>query len=348
MLEASRQIVETRYFETLARVARLQAERDNLDSVIWPERLSQQADNLPSVRSAMAGQNKLFETRQATSQGTINQLNQRIAQTQNQIAGLRSLITSQRGQLESLNLEIAELKRGVEKGVVSQNRYNAMIREKIRLEGEVQRNGSEVTRFQNVVSENRVTMLQVKREFDETVLSELRAAQTEASDFKEQLTSASDQTKRIDVRAPSAGIVHNLAITTIGGVVRAGEEIMQIIPQNERLLVEAQVQPQDIDQIYTGQVATIRLSAFNQRKTPELNGRVLQASANSLTDPVTGFPYYSVRLEIPAEELSRLDSNLQLLPGMPAEAFMQTDSRSVLSYLIKPASDAMSRSFREE
>jgi len=139
-----------------------------------------------------------------------------------------------------------------------------------------------------------------------------------------------------------------MTVTTIGGVVAPGQEIMQIIPADDRLIIEAQVDPADIDQIYPGQKTTVRLSAFNMRTTPEMNGLVLQSSADRIIDQVTGMPYYSVKIEIPPNELARLPENLTLLPGMPAESFMQTDSRSVLSYILKPATDAMDHTFREE
>lgn len=346
MLEANRELVETRYYETLSRVSRLAAERDGADEIIWPDELSGANDD-PVVAAAMRGQEKLFFTRKATAIGTAQQLNQRIEQSRNQISGLYSIVVSQQDQLDSLKAELSELQRGVDLGVVSLNRFNSMNREKYRLEGEIQRNGTEISRLRNVISETEVTKLQAQRDLDESILTELRSAKTEASDFREQLTSASDQRNRIDVKSPSDGIVHSLAVTTIGGVITPGQEIMQIIPQDDRLIIEAQVQPQDIDQIYEGQPATIRFSAFNQRRTPELNGFVLKSSADSLVDQVTGFPYYSVKLEVPQDEIDQLQG-LQLLPGMPAEAFMQTESRSVLSYLVKPATDAMRRSLREE
>lgn len=346
MLEANRSLVETRYYESLARVARLEAERDDIDAIIWPVMLEDQKTNRV-VQVAMLGQEKLFEARVVAAKGLVRQLRQRIAQNTNQIEGLRSLILSQNSQVNLLDSELADLKVGLDKGVVTRARYNSMARERTRIEGDMARNGTEIARLRNAITETEVEILQAHRERQESILTELRSAQTEASDFREQLTSAADQRRRIDVRSPSDGVVHNLLVTTIGGVVQPGQDIMQIIPQNDRLIVDAQVQPQDIDQIYEGQPARIRFSALNARRTPELNGTVLKSSPDRLVDQVTGLPYYSVKLIVPPAELERLQGQT-LLPGMPAEAFMQTQSRSVISYLIKPASDAMSRSFREE
>jgi HlyD family secretion protein len=190
-------------------------------------------------------------------------------------------------------------------------------------------------------------ILQLRRDRLEQVLTELRTAQTELSDLTEQAVTAKDQRDRVDVLSPVHGTVHNLLVNTVGGVVAPSQEIMQIIPQDDRLIVEAQVQPSDIDMVYKGQAARLRLSAFNARTTPEIDGVVLQASPDRLIDQISGLPYYSARIEIPADELPKL-GGLFLLPGMPADVYLQTEKRSVLSYIIKPATDAMSRGLREE
>lgn len=347
MLDANEDLVNTRLRETMARVARLEAERDSQDEISWPNDLvSAKAD--PIVASAMIGQEKLFNARSIAGQGQVEQLNQRIAQVKDQIDGLNSLISSKDNQAQKIREEVDAKRTLVEKGWLAKPVILTLEREELRLKGDVANHQSEIARLNNSISETNVQILQLKRERQAEVLTELRQAETEASDFKEQLTTASDQLRRIDVIAPVTGKVHNMTVTTIGGVVSPGQDIMQIIPADDRLIIEAQVEPADIDQIYVGQKTTVRLSAFNVRSTPEMNGLVLQASADRIIDQVTGFPYYSVKIEIPTDELARLPKNLTLLPGMPAESFMQTESRSVLSYIMKPATDAMDHTFREE
>ena len=157
-----------------------------------------------------------------------------------------------------------------------------------------------------------------------------------------------DQSDRIEIRSPVDGTVLNTAVNTVGEVIAPGEVLMQIVPAGERLIIETQVDPADIDEVYPGQLTNVRLSAFNARSTPELEGEVLATAPDRLVDQVTGLPYFLVRVTIPPEEMARLPQSLQLQPGMPAEAFMQTESRSVLSYLTKPANDAMRRAWREE
>lgn len=345
-IEANRKIVETRHYETLARVARLQAERDQLDSIAWPAELENLASD-PVVQRAMTGQEKLFQARRTAYWGQVNQLRRRVAQLNDQIEGLGSLIGANLRQVTLIRGELVDLREGLNRGVVTRTRYNSVQREQARLEGDIANSQAEIARIQNSIGETDIQILQLRREQQEQVLTELRDAQTESSDYREQLTSASDQRDRIELRAPSAGIVHNLSVTTIGGVIAPGQEIMQIIPDGERLIVEAQVQPQDVDQIYPGQPAIIRFSAFNARTTPEVSGEVLQVSADRLLDPVTGFPYFTIKLVVPPDELKRLGA-VSLIPGMPAEAFMQTQSRSVLSYVMKPVTDAMRRAGREE
>lgn len=347
MLDANEDLVNTRLRETMARVARLEAERDNLSSIDWPAELTSTRDD-PMVASAMLGQEKLFNARRVAASGQVQQLQQRIAQFKDQIDGLNSLISSKENQAIKIREEADAKRTLVEKGWLAKPVILTLEREELRLQGDVANHQSEIARIMNSISETDVQILQLRRERQAEVLTELRQADTEASDFKEQLTTASDQLRRIDVIAPVSGKVHNMTVTTLGGVVAPGQEIMQIIPADDRLIIEAQVEPADIDQIYPGQKTTVRLSAFNMRTTPEMNGLVIQSSPDRIIDQVTGMPYYSVKIEIPTDELARLPENLTLLPGMPAESFMQTDSRSVLSYILKPATDAMDHTFREE
>lgn len=347
MLDANEDLVNTRLRETMARVARLEAERDGLDAIEWPSELVATRSN-PIVGSAMLGQEKLFTARKVAASGQVQQLKQRIAQSKDQIDGLNSLISSKENQAMKIREEAAAKRTLVEKGWLAKPVILTLEREELRLQGDVANHQSEIARLINAISETNVQILQLQRERQAEVLTELRQADTEASDFNEQLTTASDQLRRIDVIAPVSGKVHNMTVTTVGGVVAPGQEIMQVIPADDRLIIEAQVEPADIDQIYPGQKTTVRLSAFNMRTTPEMNGLVIQSSPDRIIDQVTGMPYYSVKIEIPTDELARLPESLTLLPGMPAESFMQTESRSVLSYILKPATDAMDHTFREE
>jgi len=347
MLDVNREIVDVQLHETLARVIRLQIERDGLSQITWPETLIA-AQGEPRVLRAMTGQEKLFEARRAAALGQASQLRQRIAQSEDQIVGLESLMLSKESQIVKIREELVAKREIMEKGFLGKPAVLVLEREELRLEGDVQNHQADISRLKNSIAETREQIRQLQRDRQAEILTELRSAELEASGFREQLIAASAQADRIEITSPVTGRVHNLVVSTEGGVVTPGQELMQIIPEDGKLIVVAQVLPQDIDQIYEGQPTRVRFSAFNARRTPELNGEVLKVSPDRLTDPATGFPYYEVEVNVPDSELARLDESLTLLPGMPAESFMQTQSRSVFNYLIQPASDAMQRAGREE
>ena len=346
-IKANFEIITVQLNETLASVYRLQAERDQLPNIQWPEELLA-AREQPRVARAIKGQENLFAARRSALGGQVSQLRDRIEQFQQQINGLDAQISSKRNQATKIREEAAAKRTLVARGYLGKPAVLALEREQLRLEGDVANHQADIARLQGNISETRQQIRQLTRDMQAQVLTDLRQVELEASGFREQLTSASAQSGRIEITAPVTGIVHDMQITTIGGVIPPGELIMKIIPSGAQLLIEAQVQPQDIDQVYIGQPTTVRLSAFNMRRTPELNGEVLSVAPDRLIDQMTGMPYYVVKITIPPEELARLDENLILIPGMPAESFMQTDNRSVLSYLLKPATDAMTRAGREE
>ena len=347
-IDASREIVDVQLNETRARVERLKAERDGLDAIPFPDDLLEAATTEPRVARAVDGQRKLFEARRDALRGNSAQLRERLRQSEDQISGSSALVRSNREQIRKLEQERIAKQTLLEKGFIGKPAVLAIEREQLRLEGEVQNRQSEIDRLRAQISETRAQIAQLERDRQAEVLTELRQAETEASGFREQLTAASAQAGRVTITAPVAGTVHGLKVTTTGGVIQPGQELMQIIPSGAALVVLTQVAPQDVDQVYVGQDTRVRLSAFNARTTPELFATVARIAPDRLIDEATGFPYYEVEVNIPADQLARLSETQELLPGMPAESFMQTDSRSVLSYLLKPAVDAMQRAGREE
>ena len=345
-IDASRTIVEKRLFEAQARIDRLKAEWNETTEISWSKILVD-AKTRADVTEILTGQQKLFEARKKSMNGQVAQLRQRIAQSREQIQGLRDLIDSKQAQISLIGEELEGLRTLLEKGYVSKTRVLALEREQARLGGDISTHRSDISRTNSAIGETEIQILQIKKDATSEILTELRQVESERSDLSEQLITASDQFKRIDITSPVAGIVHDMSVTTIGGVIAPGQAILQIIPTNERLIIEARIQPIDIDQVYVGQPARINLSAFSQRTTPQLDGFVINTSADSLIDQVTGAPYFSVRIEIPASERAKL-GGLTLIPGMPAESFIQTEERTVLNYILKPFSDQLGRSFREE
>lgn len=345
-LTANRSLVQNRFVEAKALRARLVAERDEKTNIPWEE-IFPVSGRDDIVKKAIADQEQLFQTRLSGYSGQIDQLRQRIAQSRDQINGYEARIVTQNEQAKLVNDEANAFRELNRRGQGYKIRINQLEREFARLQGEINSSKSEIARIKNLIGETRIEILQVKRARQEQVLTELRSTESLESDLREQLITADDQTKRIDIVSPVDGIVHNMSVTTLGGVVTPANPIMEIIPVNDRLVVETQVDPISIDQIYIGQATTVRLSAFNTRTTPELDGTISNISASTVVDQYTGISYYVVRVEIPPEQIARLNG-LTLIPGMPAEAFIQTDERSVWNYLIKPATDQFNRAFREE
>lgn len=223
----------------------------------------------------------------------------------------------------------------------------ALEREAARLKGERSQLIASVAQAKGKISEIELQIIQVDQDLRSEVSKELREIQGKTAELVERKVAAEDQLKRIDIRAPQDGVVHQLAVHTIGGVINASEPLMLIVPVADQLMVDVKVPPQDIDQIAIGQPAVLRFAAFNQRTTPEINGVVKRIAADITQDQKTGIAYYDVRISMPQEELARLGGGLTLVPGMPVEGFIKTRERSVISYLLKPLSDQIEKAFRE-
>lgn len=345
-LNANRDLLSLRLNEAEALRARLIAERDNQSSIPWNTKFPEET-RTPSLDLIIQDQQKLFETRKNAYRGELQQLQKQLQQASEQIDGLTSQSEANEQQLEIIVRELIGLRELFKDGYVSQTRILALEREQAGLSGEIARIAADVARTKTAIGETEIEILQVSRAREESSLTELRIKESEISDLQQQLIAASDQAGRVDIIAPVSGRVHNMGITTLGGIVTPASRIMDIIPDTARLIVESRVEPMYVDQLYIDQVTTVRLSAFNQRTTPELNGKVTSISATTTVDEITGMTFYTVKIEIPPKEISRLEG-LVLVPGMPAEAFMQTDKRTVVNYLLKPATDQLSRAFREE
>jgi HlyD family secretion protein len=196
------------------------------------------------------------------------------------------------------------------------------------------------------IAELELQIIQVDQDLSSEVAKELREIDGKIGEFVERKVSALDQLKRTDIRSPQDGTVFQSTVHTVGGVIPAGEPIMMIVPDADKLTVEARVNPQDIDKVHAGQLAVLRFSAFNSRTTPEISGTVSQVSADVTNDQRMNQSYYTIRIAMTADEVARL-GNVRLVPGMPVEAFVKTSDRTVLSYLMKPLSDQINRAFRE-
>jgi len=332
--------------EMMARKARLESERDGLDTITFPAQLLAEADD-PDRAAAMDSERKLFNLRKTARSGQKAQLRERVAQLGEEITGLAAQQNSKAKEIALIERELAGVRELWKQNLVQLTRLTALEREAARLDGERGQLVAASAQTKGKIAETALQILQIDQDIASDVAKELREVDGKIGELVERKVAAEDQLKRIDIRAPQDGTVFQLAVHTIGGVITAGDPIMLIVPEADNLSVEVKVNPQDIDQLQLNQKAILRFSAFNIRTTPEIEGVVTRISADTSTDQRTGQSYYTVRIAMPADQIERL-GEVKLLPGMPVEAFMQTRDRTMLSYLIKPLHDQFLRAFREK
>ncbi len=332
--------------ELAARKARLQAERDGVLSITVPAELAARSSE-EQVKQVIAGEQRLFDLRRASRAGQQEQLRQRIEQLNQEIEGLTAQAEAKAQEFKLIEWERVGARELWQKKLMPITKMITLEREATRVAGEKGNLVSMIARAKARIAETELQIIQINRDLASEVAKELREIDSKMGEFVERKVTAEDQLKRIDIRAPQAGTVHESTVHTIGGVINAGEAIMLIVPKADNLSVEVRVAPQDIDQLHLGQTAMLRFSAFNQRTTPEIKGSVTRVSADITTDEKTGANYYTVRISLSEKEMSRL-GDIELVPGMPVEAFIKTGDRRVLSYLVKPLSDQITRAFREQ
>lgn len=343
--KANLAVVSTQLLDLYAQEARLLAERDGSETITFSTRASALGGR-EETKLTQEGQINLLNARRASLRGRKDQLAEQITQFERQIEGLDAQQTAKEAEIALIDTELADLTGLFEKGLVSKPRVIALKRERTRLEGE--RGGliAQIAQVREGISERRIQILQLDDEMQASVLEQLQEVRLRIAGLEEQRIAAEDELQRVDVLAPRSGFVHQLAVHTIGGVIAPGEVLMLIVPQEDLLVVEAQVQPKDISQLSSGQNARIRFPSFDQRTTPDLTAHVKTISPDLQRDQITGHHFYSVRLSIPDQELAKLEGK-HLVPGMPAEAFVETGDRTVFSYLMKPLHDQLVHAMRE-
>ena len=346
LARANLAIIATRLLELQAQEARLKAERDGGETLVVPEPLVPRRTEA-EVAAVLEGQRGLLDARRTSREGRKAQLAEQIKQFSEQITGLEAQRDAKDREIRLIGKELEDLSGLLEKGLIQRSRITALRRDKARLQGEWGGFVSDIAQAKQAISERKIQILQIDEDMRAEVVEQLQAVRGEIAKLTEQKVAADEQLRRVEIRAPRAGYIHQLAVHTLGGVVAAGEDLMLVVPQDDLLLIEARVAPTDIDMLAPTQEAVIRLTGFDQRTTPELRARVLTVSADLMQDPDTGLSYYQARLALSDDEIAKLDDK-PLIPGMPVEAFVQTGSRSILSYLVKPLSDHIAHAFREE
>lgn len=342
---ASLSLVAKQIDEFLGRKARLETERDDAAEIVFPETLTKRASD-PGVAQIIAGEKALFESRRSTRLGQKRQLDERIEQLKQEIAGITQQIEAKSSEVSLIGKELEGLEYLEERQLVPTTKMMALRREGARLAGERAQLSAAAAQAKGKIAETELQRLNVDSEAKSEVVKELREADAKLGELVERRIAAEDQLKRIEIRSPTNGIVHELAAHTVGGVVSPSDQIMLIVPEGDRLVVEAKIAPQDIDQARQHTDAMLRFSAFDQRTTPTVKGKVLGVAADLTKDTQTGLSYYVARLEIPDSEIPRLEGQ-KLVPGMPVEVMIQTTERSALSYFVKPLEDHFIKAFRE-
>ncbi len=333
--------------QTLALEARLESElkRDHVINLTGQllERMSQD----DRVIDIVEAEQRHLTARRETLDGTIAILNQRIDQLDNEIRGLGIQRSSRMRQLAIFEDELVGLRGLHAKGYYPKSKILAVERAIAELRGAAGNDTALMARAESARGEAKNQIVSVMQRFREEVIAQLRDVQVDIADLKERLLIAQDVLERIEIRAPRAGVIQGIKFHTIGGVVKPGDVLMEIAPNDEELIVNAQVKTTDRDSVAIGQQAEIRLTALNARTTPVIYGYVISVSGDSLIDPRTNFPYFLTRIEIPSEERKKLGS-VRLTAGMPADALIQTGERTALTYLLKPVIDAFARGLNEE
>jgi HlyD family secretion protein len=345
MARANRLIITDSLDEQTARKARLEAERDD-DATIDFSGFSARG-NEPKISRLTSGEQKLFEFRRRSAEGQKAQLRERILQLRQEIDGLSSQVEAKAREITFVMQELKGVRDLWEKKLIAITRVTALERDAARLEGERGALQSSIAQSKGKISETELQILQIDQQIKTDVAKDLGEVRAKTTELGERKIAAEDQLMRIEIRAPQDGVVHQLTIHTVGGVISPGEPIMLIVPDHDTLLVEARIPPSEIDQVYLGAKAMLRFTSFNQRTTPQIEGELVRMSADISQDQKTGQSYYTVRIAFAGAEMRRL-GEVKLVPGMPVECFIQTEQRTVLSYLLKPVDDQVTRAFREK
>lgn len=343
--QANQQVVSKQLDEVRAKISRLSAERDGLPRPAIPPEMSARLED-GNVKNLLASEASLFRARVTARESQKELLQSKVSQLNQEIEGLESQVSSKAKQLELITGELTGVQELFDKRLVPLARLTTLQRESARIEGERGQLISTIAETRAKIGEAQLQIVRLDQDVRTEVVKELGEAQGKEAELTERGVAARDVLDRIEMRAPTSGVIHQLAAHTIGGVIRAGDTIMEVVPDSDDLQIEARLQPNDIDQVRKGQQAYVRFSAFNQRVTPQLIGEVSYVSPDTTRDTQTNMSYFTVRIMLPEEERRRL-AGLQLSSGMPAEVFMQTGSRTMLSYLFKPIMDQFERAFVE-
>lgn len=330
----------------LATQARLEAERDQATTIRWPADIDKRITDL-QVADTVRAQQAIFVARRNTLAGELSIIGEQIAALRNEITGYQSQVRAKEEQGASLRRDLEALQDLEARGMVEKTRVRAVERDMARLLGERDEIAAKAAQARTTIVEKDLRRFQVRKAFSEEVAAELKKVQAEGFELQERETAARRTLELTELRAPVAGTITDMRVHTAGGVVAPGEVLMEIVPNSDRLIVEARVMPQDVDRLAMGMPAGVKLHAFNSRTTPELDAKVSYISADAVVDARNDNTWFTVRLDVTPDSLAMLGKDKRMLPGMQADVFIRTGQNTFLGYLMQPLRDSFDKAWRE-
>lgn len=343
---ASYQIIQGQHRLALARLARLQGELAEADEMPVPPELARRAED-PEVAEILTGQRNLFQARRDSYRGQISIFERKIGQLREEIQAMGAQERAAAEQIRYIQEEMKGINELVQRGLERKPRLLALQRANAELVGQRGQMQSSAAAARQTISQTEFQMIDLKNSSRNDIVSQIESTQKDLADLAERLVASADLLRRMKVLSPQDGTVVAIQVFTDGGVIKAGEPIMDIVPQEDLLVVDAKVRPTDIDAVRVGQRADIALVSYKRRVVPQVAGVVMNVSADLLTDPRSGEGFYTARIRVDSAELDRL-TGVELYPGMPVDAFILTGRRTALDYLLSPITDGLRRTFREE
>lgn len=340
-------IIEGQLFEIMARRGRFTAERDQTNNITFDPLLEERARKVDEARSQKEGQVRLFKARKESLEQEINQLNERTNQTKEQIQGIIAQQTALERQLELISEELANQQSLLDLGLAQASRVLSLQREDARLSGENGKLRAQKAQAEGRITELNIEMLKLGTRRREEAISRMRDLQFRELELAEQRRALIERLSRMNIAAPAAGIVYGLTVFAPRSVITAAQPLLYIVPQDRPLVIGARIPPIHVDEVFTGQQVTLRMSSLNQRQSPELKGHITKVSADAFIDRATGISYYQAEIILEDGQVDLLPEGITLIPGMPVDAFIKTTDHTPLTYLIKPLSDYFTKAFRE-
>ena len=346
VIDAELNAIDRQILESAVRRARLTSELTGADSVSFPDALVALVSDTPELREQLEGQVRLFAARRAAQAGEVEQLGERIVQARNRIIGIEAQLASLNGQSALIGEELSDNESLLERGLVQRATVAQLRRQALQIAGGIGKLLADIAEQKGEIAAFEIEKLRLTAARREEVIVTLRDLTLREIELEKQKATLEARRARMDIRAPVAGIVHGMTVFNAGAVVRRAEPLMYVVPQSQPLVVMAQVNAKDVDDVFVGQEVTLRFPTFNARSTPEIIGTALTISADAFTEEGTGRRYYSVEI-VPADSALADLGEAVLVPGMPVEAFLRTSDRTPLSYLAKPLTDYLTRAMRE-